>query len=501
MIQELLEEVSQKAAAIPANATQKVKALIEEYKALKERAEKYRYLNGAVIIEDGDFIYKLHVSLFDGFTAEVIGFNGLAYVDYIDDDIIINLPENGIDIPAFADGIPVTKIGNMNNYTAPGILDAITTLNVPATVKSLSNYDLWALSSLENINVDEENPYFQSVDGVVFDKSGQKLVLVPNARTEYTVPRGTRSIGEYAFYGSQIQSVTFFSGEDAKWDEMIPESDFVSVIGEFAFANCYDLEEIDLSDVKTIGEYAFARCENLKKVIATSTTQKVYENAFLDVSEDFVIECASEWDYMAKYAKENNIKYTAPLEADIDIDFQGDFFGTVSLGSTVTFTGKAVGGEGDYLYAFLYRKEGDTKWTVKQGYKENNTWDFTAAYTGNYEFCVKVKDSSGEIYKTFTELDFVESFVNESSISADTIKKGETVTVTAVPEEGMENCTYAFYYKKVSDTKWTQKQGFDTNDTVEIKPAYATDYQVCVKIKDENGNISKKYFDLTVQPK
>ena len=51
-----------------------------------------------------------------------------------------------------------------------------------------------------------------------------------------------------------------------------------------------------------------------------------------------------------------------------------------------------------------------------------------------------------------------------------------------------------------TDKKWTQKQDFDTNNTVEIKPAKAADYQICVKIKDENGSIAKKYFDLKVNP-
>ena len=38
------------------------------------------------------------------------------------------------------------------------------------------------------------------------------------------------------------------------------------------------------------------------------------------------------------------------------------------------------------------------------------------------------------------------------------------------------------------------------NNTVEIKPAKVADYQICVKIKDENGSIAKKYFDLKVNP-
>ena len=53
-------------------------------------------------------------------------------------------------------------------------------------------------------------------------------------------------------------------------------------------------------------------------------------------------------------------------------------------------------------------------------------------------------------------------------------------------------------YKQSSKTKWTVKQDFSENTTVEIKPAAATDYDVCVKVKDKDGTIEKKYFSVNV---
>lgn len=82
--------------------------------------------------------------------------------------------------------------------------------------------------------------------------------------------------------------------------------------------------------------------------------------------------------------------------------------------------------------------------------------------------------------------------------SADTIQKGETITIT-IPQK--ENCTYAVYYKKSSDKIWVPKQLFSQNNIITVKPVRTGNYQVCVKIKDENGSVSKNYLNLTVQPK
>ena len=49
-------------------------------------------------------------------------------------------------------------------------------------------------------------------------------------------------------------------------------------------------------------------------------------------------------------------------------------------------------------------------------------------------------------------------------------------------------------YKQNSKTKWTVKQDFAENTTVEIKPAATTDYDICIKVKDKDGTIEKNIF-------
>ncbi len=91
------------------------------------------------------------------------------------------------------------------------------------------------------------------------------------------------------------------------------------------------------------------------------------------------------------------------------------------------------------------------------------------------------------------------AFENTSTISAETIKKGDTVTVNCSTNTDAPTA-YAVYYKKNADAKWTTKQNFDENSEVVIKPLKATDYTICVKAKTlDDGTISKKYFNVKVE--
>ena len=94
--------------------------------------------------------------------------------------------------------------------------------------------------------------------------------------------------------------------------------------------------------------------------------------------------------------------------------------------------------------------------------------------------------------------DYVEPLANTSTISATSIKLGETVTLTGKATGGTSPYTYAMLYKKKSDTKWTTKQNFSENITASIKPANATNYDVCIKVKDSTGTIEKKFFTVKV---
>ena len=87
---------------------------------------------------------------------------------------------------------------------------------------------------------------------------------------------------------------------------------------------------------------------------------------------------------------------------------------------------------------------------------------------------------------------------NRSTLSAEEIVLGGKITAYAAATGGAGSYTYAVYYKQKVQSKWTVKQEFNENAVVSAKPAHATDYDVCVKIKDIDGTVAKKYFTVNV---
>ena len=170
----------------------------------------------------------------------------------------------------------------------------------------------------------------------------------------------------------------------------------------------------------------------------------------------------------------------------------------ITLGTKITATGKATGGSGTYQYQVVYKQTSQTKWTTAQSFSTNSTVTFKPAKATTYDVCVKVKDSAGTIVKKFFTVTVSQGLTNSSVLSSTSITLGNTVTVTGKASGGTGYYNYAVYYKRTSQSAWTTAQNFASNAKVTFKPAAATTYDVCVKVKDSDGTIVKKYFTLTI---
>lgn len=86
--------------------------------------------------------------------------------------------------------------------------------------------------SLEAINIDENNLFYKSIDGVLFDRAGSVLYLYPAAKagTEYVVPEGVTKISELAFgFNKNLERI------------VLPET--LSVVGTLAFYSTENLTD------------------------------------------------------------------------------------------------------------------------------------------------------------------------------------------------------------------------------------------------------------------
>ena len=170
----------------------------------------------------------------------------------------------------------------------------------------------------------------------------------------------------------------------------------------------------------------------------------------------------------------------------------------ISKGESVTVNAKASSGKGGYTYAVLYKKKAEKDWTVRQGYKNNQAVIVKPAKDTDYDVCAKVKDSAGTVVKKFFTLKVNPKLQNTSTISKTSIVQGEKLTVSASATGGVGKYNYAVLYKKLTDKEWTVRQGYKDNASIIVNPAKATDYSICVKVKDEHGIIAKKFFSVSV---
>ena len=158
----------------------------------------------------------------------------------------------------------------------------------------------------------------------------------------------------------------------------------------------------------------------------------------------------------------------------------------------------AAGGAGDYQYAFYYKKATAANWTAAQKYSTKSTVSIKPAAAVPYNILVKVKDSNGKVLKKTFTVNVNAKLTNTTTLSADTVKKGGTVTVNASAAGGLGGYQYMVLYKRAESDKWITAQKYGTNTTVNIKCVKATDYNICVKVKDASGKLVKSYYTVQV---
>lgn len=117
---------------------------------------------------------------------------------------------------------------------------------------------------LENINVEENNNFFKSIDGNLYSKDGNTLMHYSIGKKEesFIIPDTVTSIGDSAFY-------------NCNYLKSIIVSFRVNEIGDCAFYGCENLKIVKLPDrVVKIGGYAFACCKNLQLINYSGTKEQ-----------------------------------------------------------------------------------------------------------------------------------------------------------------------------------------------------------------------------------
>ena len=171
------------------------------------------------------------------------------------------------------------------------IPDSVTDIGLKSFISSGFTY----CDNLENITVDENNPSYCDINGVLFNKDRSTLIQFPrnNKSTSYAIPNSVTYIGECAFMlCHNLTSIT------------IPNS--VTYIGETAFGYCDNLTSIIIPDSVTgIGSVAFQYCDNLTSIIIPNSVTSIEDLAFLGCNNLTIYGYLN--SYAEDYATENNI--------------------------------------------------------------------------------------------------------------------------------------------------------------------------------------------------
>jgi hypothetical protein len=184
----------------------------------------------------------------------------------------------------------VTKIGCNSFYNCKSlkkiyINSGITSIGEPITNRDVVNQiygDLYNViktdetaafagcTGIEEFVVNENNQYFTSVDGLLYNKDKTVLIAYPPAKTDtsFNIPESVIKINADAFNGCfHLESIT------------IPSS--VTEIGINAFMDCSSIKELNMPETVTnIGSGAFFGCSSLETINIPKNTTGIEDNLF-----------------------------------------------------------------------------------------------------------------------------------------------------------------------------------------------------------------------------
>ena len=373
----------------------------------------------------------------DGRKVTVLGNSTFQYCTQASDIESVTLPDSLTTIEKNA-------FYNCEKLKSVTIPPNVSSIGLAAFVEGLSE------SSLTEIKVDPENPYFSEKDGVVFSKDGTKLIVFPSGRSgDYQIPDGTVSVGDYAFYYCvNVSSIT------------VPGS--VRSLGEGAFGNCSSLTKAVLNEgLEEIGEYAFQSSSGIRDIIIPASVKSVGKNGLRlssgcrirvlstdtvwadDAFRDSALIAGKKDSTLQKYAEDHGRTFVE-LSADNRIPLQNEWFEQIT--PEYEYNGKSHEPEIESSESAPELEQGSD---YEVTYENNiNAGTATVKITGKDIFCGTVErsfkitpDENGmyvcyfaENNETYLETTFKGKKV-EPEVVIDGLVQGKDYTVTYVNNE------------------------------------------------------------------
>ncbi len=213
------------------------------------------------------------------------------------------------------------------------------------TIKKWYSNALYGSNNITIIDVEDENPYYSSMDGVLFNKEKTVLVTYPAGKEGdvYTVPDSVVTIADNACGYSKFNTVEISNvsvlGNRAFGNSKIQSINLEKMtdIDAEAFYNCSSLKEIEWpAKINIIPSNIFRQCNNLEKIIIPESVTSINENAFYNCTSLKSIDLPSSLSKIGRYAFYNctSIQQVDFPDKLTSIDY-GAFSGCRSLTSVI----------------------------------------------------------------------------------------------------------------------------------------------------------------------
>lgn len=249
-------------------------------------------------------------------------------------------------------------------------------ITIPASVEIIGdcaflNFNFTS-ENFNKITVANENKYFSSENGVLFNKNKTELLCYPCGKNEttYTVPNTVTKLAKVSFSGCKLNKLNLPNNlkyiDESAFTETslkslsIPES--VEYIGRYAFDlsgietihipkgittieegtfyRCMQLKSVSIDNhIKHIGDYAFSACYNLSDINISNNVTSIGKGAFQSTIIQ-KIELPASLESIGEYAFNNcqNLQEVTIPNTEIKIDNRA-FYNCPEL-NTVTIPAK-----------------------------------------------------------------------------------------------------------------------------------------------------------------
>jgi BspA type Leucine rich repeat region (6 copies) len=176
----------------------------------------------------------------------------------------------------------------------------LTSVTIPASVTSIGDAPFSLCGSLTNISVIEQNQFFSSVNGVLFNKNQTKLIQYPPGNSgSFAIPKSVTNIASKSFFG------------------------------------CYNLTSLEIpNSVSSVGFYAFSSCTSLTNVYFKGNAPTDGGSVFLNDSNTIVFYLPNTTGWSATFSGTPAVLWNPTIPNDRTLGVQSNQFGFTITGTT-----------------------------------------------------------------------------------------------------------------------------------------------------------------------